>query len=60
MSEERPRIIDAEFEVVDQPDTRRWWQGWRITFDWSVFWGAVFLGALSVLGGLAETLQLSP
>lgn len=35
MERKSPRVIDAEFEVV-QPKRLRWWQGWRISFDWRV------------------------
>lgn len=49
MGKDERDYIDAEFEEVDGGyERQRWWQGWRISFDWRVF-AVITGGALIAL-----------
>jgi hypothetical protein len=53
MDRKKPDVIDAEFEVIEPAQPRlKWWQGWRLGFDWRVF----AMVALSSLAGLIARL----
>lgn len=60
---------DVDFEVVYDPRPeveeplrldprppapRKWWQGWRLTFNWSGFWAAALMGLISALHYLQQ------
>lgn len=43
---DNPKIIDAEFEVVSEPDRRPFWERYQFVFDWRA---AAVGGALSAI-----------
>jgi hypothetical protein len=53
MDEGEPRVIDAKFKVVSDPNRLRWWQGWRLYIDWR---NAILIGGLSAAAALGPLL----
>jgi len=53
MERDAPRIIDAEFTVVEPKDDRPIWQRYRLEFDKGPIIGAAVIGLIGLLRYLA-------
>lgn len=52
MQKDEPRVIDAKFKVIRQPDQEPWWR--RLYFDWEVFGIIAAVSAIAALRLLLE------
>jgi hypothetical protein len=55
--DEPQRVVDAEFTVISGPrepelPPLRWWQGWRLYYDWRAALGVVAMTLPSALAML--------